>query len=86
MRVDDVAIVDQRAGVGEHRFGFGREARDQVGTDCDLGTAGLQPFDDPNRIGARVATLHAPKDHIVSGLERQMQVRHDPRLTGHQVE
>ncbi len=39
MAEDDVAIVDQRQRVGEHRIILGRKARDQVGADRDLGRA-----------------------------------------------
>ena len=35
-----------------------------------------------HRIGPGVAPLHALEDHVVAGLQRQVQVRHQPRLLG----
>ena len=35
-----------------------------------------------DRIGARMPALHALEDHVVAGLQRQMQVRHQARLLG----
>ena len=35
-----------------------------------------------DRVGAQVPPLHALQDHVVAGLQRQMQMRHQPRLLG----
>ncbi len=37
-------------------------------------------------IGARMPPLHALEDQIVARLQRQMQMRHQPRLVGQRVE
>ena len=37
-------------------------------------------------VGARVAALHALEDHVVAGLQRQMQMRHQPRVVGERIE
>jgi hypothetical protein len=84
--VDDVAVVDQRERVGEHGRVFGREAGDQVRADRDVGTGGLQAFDQRDAFGARMAALHALQDHVVAGLEREVDVRHDARLAREQRE
>jgi hypothetical protein len=35
-----------------------------------------------DRVGARMPALHALQDHVVAGLKRQMQMRHQPLLLG----
>ena len=52
-------------------------------------TSGPQPahlLAERDRIGARMAALHALEDHVVAGLQRQMQMRHQPRLVGERIE
>ena len=39
-----------------------------------------------DRVVARMPALHALQDHVVAGLQRQMQMRHQPRLVGDGVE
>ncbi len=84
--MNDVAIVDQRERVCEHRVAFGRETGDQVRPDRDVRTVRPQPLDDPNRVGAGMPPLHPLEHHVVAGLERQVDVRHDPRLARDKIE
>jgi len=86
MAEDDVAIVDQRQRVREHAGILGRKAGDQVGADRDSGARGLEPFDEPHRVGAAVAPLHPPQHHVVARLERQVDMRHHARLLRQQRE
>ena len=39
-----------------------------------------------DRVGARMAALHALEDQVVAVLQREMQMRHQPRLVGDRVE
>ena len=39
-----------------------------------------------DRVGARVPPLHALEDEIVAGLQRQMQMRHQPLVIGERIE
>ena len=39
-----------------------------------------------DRLGAAVAALHALQDHVVAGLKRKVEVRHQPRLARDQFE
>ena len=48
--------------------------------------ADLDPLDRPHRLGAAVAALHALEDQVVAGLQRQMEMRHQARLAGDQLE
>ena len=52
----------------------------------DVGPRRLQPLDDGDRVGAAVAALHPLEDHVVARLERQMEMRHQARLAGDQLE
>ena len=83
---DDVAIVDQAQAVLGHRLGLGREAGDQVGADRDLRPLRLQPRHRLDRLGAAVAALHPLEDQVVAGLEAHVEVRHEARLAGDELE
>ena len=39
----------------------------------------------PERVGAAVAALHPLQDQIVAGLQRQMEMRHQPRFAADQL-
>ena len=69
-----------------HLLALGREAGDQVGADRRVGPRRLQPLDHRDRIGAAVAALHPLEDQVVARLQRQMEMRQQPRLAGDQLE
>ena len=50
------------------------------------GAGCLDPLDGAHRLGTAVAALHALEDHVVAGLQREVEVRHQPRLAGDQLE
>jgi len=68
MPEDDIARVDDREAVREHRLRLGRETGDQVGADGNLGSRGLDALDQADRVGAQVPPLHPLQDHVVAGL------------------
>ncbi len=43
------------------------------------GRNALMPVDDVDRVGAAVAALHPLEDQVVAGLQREMEMRHQPR-------
>ena len=86
MGVDQVTIVDQREGVGEHRFVFGGEAGDQIGADRDIRACLLQALDQCDALGAAVAALHALEHHVVARLKREVDMRLKAQLLGEQGE
>ena len=45
----------------------------------------LEPLDGCDRLGAAVAALHPLEDQVVAGLQRQMEMRQQPRLAGDQL-
>ena len=52
-------------------------------------TSGPQPAHlvaERDRVGAQVPALHALEDEVVAGLQREMQMRHQPRLVGERIE
>ena len=83
---NDIAIVEQFQGVERHLFSFGGKSGDEVGADGRVGSRSLDPLDRAHRVGAAVPALHPLQDHVVAGLQRQMEVRHQPRLAGDQLE
>ena len=68
VRMDDIAIVDQCACVGEHRIVFRGEAGDQVRADRDLRARRLQSRDQRHRLRAAMTPFHALEDHVVASL------------------
>ena len=83
---DDVAIFDQFQCVQCHFFSFGGKSGDEVGADRGVGSRGFDALDGANRVGAAVAALHPLEDHVVAGLQRQMEVRHQARFASDQFE
>ena len=79
-------FVDQPPRILEHRLVLGGEAGDQIGADRDLGPGHLQPLNQRDRLRAVVAALHPREDHVVAGLQREMEMRQHPRLMRDQVE
>ena len=72
--------------IQRHLFSFGGKSGDKVGADRRIRPRGLDPLDRAHRVGAAVAALHPLQDHVVAGLKRQMEMRHQPRLAGDQLE
>ncbi len=88
MQEREPGLLDQRQGVFEHRLGLGRKAGDQVGAEGGVGAHGADLAHQLQGVGAAVAALHPLQDHVVAGLQRQVQVGHQPRLdsqAAHQV-
>ena len=75
VQIVDSAFVDTRERVGEHLLRLGRKARDQVGAERHFGAGLAQAAAQVDRVGARVAALHALQDHVVARLEAEVHVR-----------
>ena len=73
------AFVDQIERAGKHLLGLGRKARDDVAAERHIGPQPPHLIAERNRVGAQMPALHALEDHVVAGLQRQMQMRHQPR-------
>ena len=58
------------------------ETGDEVGAEGDVRAQAAGLGAEGDGVGAGVAALHALEDHVVARLERQMQMRHQPRLFG----
>jgi hypothetical protein len=82
----ETRLLDQLQRVFERLVGLGREAGDQVGAEGGVGTHAAHFGDQLQRVLAAVAALHALEDHIVAGLQGQMQIRHQARLGLEQLE
>ncbi len=76
----EVRGFDERDGVLERCVGLGGEAGDEVGAEGSVGPRAAHSLDQRQRIGRRVAAFHALQDEVVAGLQRQVQVRAEPRL------
>ena len=86
MKLRQPAFVDQIERAGEHRLGLGREAGDDVAAEGHVRPQPPHLIAEGDGVGARVAALHALEDHVVAGLQRQMQMRHQPGVVGQRVE
>ena len=82
MQVRKPAVIDQVERVFEHRFGFGRKAGDDIGAEHNVRPQPAQGVAEADCVPARMAALHALEDQIIAGLQRQMQVRHQPLVPG----
>ena len=74
------AFLDQPQRIVEHRFGLGRETGDQVGTEDDLRPRRAHRLAEGDSVVAQVPALHPLEDQVVPGLQREVQMRHQPRL------
>ena len=86
MQVHEVALRHKIERVRKHVLGLGRETRDDVGAEHDVGAQPPHVGAKSDRVGAQMAALHALEDEIVAGLQRQVQMRHQPRLVGERVD
>ena len=84
MQEGDAALLDDVEAVMEHLLGFGRKAGDQIGAERDIGTQSAGTPGCGDGLGSAVPPLHPLQDQIVAGLQRQMQMRHQPRLLAEQ--
>ena len=82
----EAAFVDDGERALEHRLVLGRKARDDVGAEDHVGTQPPDLFAEGDGVGPQMPPLHALEDEIVARLQREMQVRHEPRLVGDRIE
>ena len=86
MEEGEIAFLDQVERARKHLLGLGREARDDVSAEHHVGAQPSHLITECNRVGAQMAPLHALEDEIVTGLQREMQMRHQPLLFADQAE
>ena len=86
VQMGEPAFVDQVERARKHRLGLGRKARDDVGAEHHVRPQPPHLVAERDRVGAQVPPLHALEDEIVARLQRQMQVRHQPRVIGEGIE
>ena len=86
MQVREPAFGDEVARARERVFGLGRKSRDDVGAEHDVGPQAPHLARECDRVSARMAPLHALEDQVVAVLQREMQMRHEPRLFGDRVQ
>src|SRR5262245_32347710 len=79
-------FLDDFQRIAEHFLRFGRESRDDVSAEDDVGAQPPDILAKADGIVPEMAALHALQDHVVAGLQRQMQVRHQPRFRGNGVD
>ena len=70
--------------VFEHGSRFGGKARNDVGAEAISGRCAFS-FSQNDRLLARMAALHAFQNHVVTGLQRQMKMRHQTLLMDNHV-
>ena len=80
------AVLDEIERALEHRLGLGRKPRDDVGAEDHLGPRLAQRLAEGDGVVTQVPALHPLQDQVVSRLQRQVQVRHQPRLAGDRLD
>ncbi len=78
----EAAIFDQPQRILKHRLGLGGEAGDEVGPENHVRAQPTDLVAEADRVGAQVAPFHPLEDHVVAGLERQVQMRHQSVFLG----
>ncbi len=86
MQEGEIAFLDQLLRADEHILALGGKYRDDVGSECDVGPQPPHLRAKLNRIGSRMPPLHPLQNEIVAGLQRQMQMRHQPFVIRDDVE
>ena len=86
--VDDVKLhlFNQRAGIEVSSFGLARKSYDDVGHEPDVGHQPPGSVDDRSVVACLVAPSHAPQHHIVTRLDRQLQLATNDVARGHDLE
>ncbi len=88
VQMGESAFVYDAQGVLEHLFGFGGEPGDDIGTEDDVRAHAADFLAEGNRIGAQMTALHPLQNHVITGLQREMEMRHQSFVLGddaHQV-
>src|SRR5215471_17730959 len=80
MELRKTAFVNQIERTGKHFFALGWKPGDNVGAKSDVRTQPPNLMAESDRIAARMTALHALENDIVARLQRQVKMRHQPRL------
>ncbi len=86
MQEGEIALIDEILRTREHLFCLGREACDDIGPQRDIGAQPPHLRAEFDRVLPRMPALHPLQNHVVAGLQRQMQMRHQPLIFGDDVE
>ena len=86
MQEGETAFLDQILRARKHLFRLGRKARDDVGAECDVRPQPPHLRAERDGVIAQVPPFHPLQNHVVAGLQRQMQMRHQPRIVSDDVE
>jgi len=86
MQPGQTALANVVEGRLEHLVGFRREARNEVSPEHQARPPSPHVVAKGDSLCRRMTALHALEDHVVTGLQRKMQVRHEPLLASHEVE
>ena len=80
------AVIDQFERVFEHGLGLGRKADDDVSTEDHVRPQPAQSFAECDCVRPRMPALHALEDEVIACLQRQMQMRHQPRVLSESID
>ena len=86
MQEGEIAFPHQVLRAREHFLRLGREARDDVGAERDVRAQPPHLRAELDRIMARMPPLHPLQNQVVAGLQRQMQMRHQPLVVRDDIE
>ena len=85
MPVDDLALAHEVNAVLEHRIVLGRKPGDYVRANRYFRALRSHPLDQIDGAFSGVPPFHPLQDHIVTCLQRQMDMRHQPWLAGDDI-
>ena len=71
--------------VGEHLFALGWETGNEISAEGDVGAECAQFGANAENIGPIMTPLHALQHHVVTGLNAEMDMRHQAWLMGNQL-
>ena len=81
----EAAFGNEIEGAGELLFRLGGKAGDEVGPEDGIRAKTPHGLTEPDRIVAAVPALHALEDQVVAGLQREVEMRHQPVLAGNRL-
>ncbi len=86
MQEGEIAFPDQILRARKHFLRLGRKACDNVGAERDVRPQPPHLRAELDGMLSRMPALHALENEVVAGLQRQMQMRHQPFVIGDDIE
>ena len=86
MQLGQPAFVDEVERTRKHVFALRRKTGDDVRAEGNIRAQLPHLFAECDGVATGMSPLHALEDNVIAGLQRQMQMRHQPRTIGERIE